>query len=66
MITVSSVTTAFLTFTGNTPGAEGDLLDNVLLTSSAANGRVPEPSSMLLVGAAFLGVGLLARRLGRV
>jgi PEP-CTERM motif len=66
LITVSAVTTAFLTFTSNTPGASGNLLDDVLLSSASANGSVPEPSSMLLVGAALLGVSLLARRLGRV
>ena len=47
---------ANLTFTSNTPGAEGAILDNVLITTT------PEPSTMILMGSALLGLGLVARR----
>lgn len=65
LVTVSAPTTAFLTFTSNTPGEEGDLLDNVLVTTSAVTGA-PEPSGMILMGSALIGLSLLARRLRRV
>lgn len=65
LLTVSSETTAFLTFTSNTSGNVGDVLDNVQITTSAIS-ATPEPSSMILTGSAFVGLGLLARRLRRV
>ncbi|HTB15256.1 MAG TPA: PEP-CTERM sorting domain-containing protein [Bryobacteraceae bacterium] len=65
LVTVSAPTTAFLTFTSNTPGDVGDLLDDVLLTSSSV-GSVPEPPTTILMGAALLGFSMLARRLHRV
>lgn len=48
-ITVSSPTTAFLTFTSNTPGQQGALLDDVTITGGAT---VPEPGTwtLLLLG----------------
>jgi hypothetical protein len=63
LVTVSTTTPGvFLTFTSNTPGNVGDLLDNVLLTSSSPTG-VPEPSSMMLLGSGLLlGSAALARR----
>lgn len=60
VITVSTPTNALLTFTSNTPGFDGDMLDNVLLTSQAV-GTVPEPSTFALAGLMLLGVGLLRR-----
>jgi PEP-CTERM motif len=66
LVTVSAPTTAFLTFTSNTSGEVGDLLDNVLITTSTVTGSAPEPSSMILIGSALVGLSLLARRLHRV
>lgn len=64
VITVTGTTAALLTFTSNTPGSAGDLLDNVLITSSAVSG-VPEPSTFALAGLTLLGVGALLRRTRR-
>ena len=61
LITVGSTTVAHLTFTSNTSGQEGALLDNVLITSGPV-GAVPEPSSLLLMAPALLVMGLLRRR----
>ncbi|HEY6343779.1 MAG TPA: PEP-CTERM sorting domain-containing protein [Bryobacteraceae bacterium] len=63
LITVSSPTTVFLTFTSNTPGEVGDLLDNVLLTSTPAS-AVPEPSTLMLVSPGLLlgFAGMVRRR----
>jgi len=47
LVTVSSATTANLTFTSNTPGDVGSLLDNVVVTSGAAT--VPEPTGAILI-----------------
>jgi hypothetical protein len=66
LVTVSAPTTAFLTFTSNTPGEIGDVLDNVLITTSTVTGSAPEPSSMILIGSALIGLGVLARRLRRL
>ena len=60
--TVSAPTSAFLTFTSNTPGDVGALLDNVLITSNPSISPVPEPSSLILLGSGLLGSGLLTRR----
>jgi PEP-CTERM motif len=60
LITVSAPTTTYLTFTSNTPGDVGDLLDNVLLTSSSTT-RVPEPSSLILLSLGLLGLGVVTR-----
>ncbi|HML17220.1 MAG TPA: PEP-CTERM sorting domain-containing protein [Bryobacteraceae bacterium] len=57
LITVTAPTDVYLTFTSNTPGYVGALLDNVSLVTS-----IPEPSSMVLLGSALIGCGLLARR----
>lgn len=69
-ITVSSPTSANLTFTSNTPGNVGALLDNVVITSVPVTSGVPEPSSSILLGSGLLlGSGILAlqrRRKGRV
>jgi hypothetical protein len=49
LITVTTPTITNLVFTSNTPGAIGDLLDNVSITSSPQS-TVPEPSSAMLLG----------------
>jgi len=57
VITVALTTTAFLTFTSNTPGLEGDLLDNILVTTESTS-VVPEPSTWAILSAALLGFAL--------
>lgn len=66
LVTVSAPTTVLLTFTSETPGAIGDVLDNVTVTSSAVTTGAPELSTMVLMGSALVGLGLFARRLRRV
>jgi len=57
LVTVSSTTAANLTFTSNTPGEEGAVLDNVLITSSSAT-TAPEPATGWLIGSLLAAVGL--------
>jgi PEP-CTERM motif len=59
LVTVSSVTTTFLTFTDNSPtDGIGSLLDNVSITATAA----PEPGTVGLLGIGLLGLGGMLRR----
>ncbi len=51
---------SLLTFTSNTAGQMGALLDNVLITT--ATSAVPEPSSSIPAGLALLALGLWGRR----
>ena len=60
LVTVSKTTSAYLTFTSNTPGDVGNLLDNVLITSTPAT--VPEPATLGLMALGFAGVGLARRK----
>jgi hypothetical protein len=63
LLTVSAPTSAFLTFTSNTPGDVGALLDNVEVTSSAAaTAGVPEPATLGLLFLGLAGVGFTRRR----
>jgi PEP-CTERM motif len=59
-VTVSAPTTAFLTFSSNTPGNVGTLLDNVTLTSRRA--AVPEPGTMGLAALGLLALGVRRKR----
>lgn len=60
LVTFATPGTANLTFTSNTPGQVGLVLDNVLLTSSGAN--APEPSTALLIALPLLAAGLIGRK----
>lgn len=61
LITVSSAATENLTFTSNTPGNVGALLDNVTITSVPVTSGVPEPSTSILLGSGLLlGSAILA------
>ena len=55
---VASSTSATLTFTSNTSGATGALLDNISLDTST----VPEPTTFILIGGGLLPIALLARK----
>jgi len=61
LVTVSSATMGNLRFASNTPGKVGELLDNLLITSSPAS-AVPGPSSIIPIGPALLGLVVLGRR----
>lgn len=65
-ITVTSPTSSFLTFQSNDPPGsnEGELLDNVVITSQST--AVPEPASLSLLAGALLGFGLIRRRRNRM
>lgn len=55
-----------LVFASNTPGDEGNLLDNVVVsTTPITTSGVPEPSTFLLVALALLPCAILARRFRR-
>ena len=60
LVTVSTTTVANLTFTSNTPGEAGPLLDNVLITTAAAS--LPEPSGAILLGSGLMICLALARK----
>ncbi|HTC17202.1 MAG TPA: PEP-CTERM sorting domain-containing protein [Steroidobacteraceae bacterium] len=60
LVTVSAPTTAFLTFSSNTPGNVGTLLDNVTLTSRRA--AVPEPGTLGLAALGLLALGVRRKR----
>jgi hypothetical protein len=63
LVTVTAPTTAQLTFTSNTPGNVGALLDNVLVTSSSpVTTGVPEPAMLGLLALGIAGVGFARRR----
>ena len=61
LVTVSTPTTANLTFASNTPGNIGALLDNVLITTSPVTSGVPEPGTIVLLASALLSLGLVRR-----
>jgi len=59
LVTVGVTTVANLTYTSNTGGQIGALLDDVLITSA-----VPEPSTALLVGIGFGSMSVMRRQRG--
>jgi hypothetical protein len=62
LVTVSTPTTALLTFSETSGAANiGNLLDNVLITSSSGT-AVPEPATFALITLGLVGVGLSRRR----
>lgn len=64
-VSVSTAGSYYLTFTSNTPGDEGTLLDNVSITSSAVSTNTPEPATMALIAGAltaFCAFGRLSRK----
>lgn len=61
LITVTTPGTYYLTFTNNTPGNVGSLLDNVLVTSAPVTTGTPEPATFFLALPALL-AGYSARR----
>jgi hypothetical protein len=58
LVTVNSPESAFLTFTSDTPGNVGALLDNVSITTASP---VPEPTSLLMLGAGLVALAGFSR-----
>jgi len=62
-LTLAEATSARLRFLSGGPADSfGMLLDNVVLTAGAVTTPVPEPSSLLLLGAGFALIGTVVRR----
>jgi hypothetical protein len=63
LVTVIAPTSAFLTFTSNTAGNVGALLDDVVVTSSSpVTTGVPEPATLGLLALGLAGVGFARRK----
>ena len=60
VIKVTSITETYLTFTSNTDGMIGNLLDDVLITDPP--GTVPEPATLALFATALFGLARARRR----
>ena len=59
LVTVTTPESEFLTFTSNTPGNMGALLDNVSIASASP---IPEPSSLLMLGSGLVALAGFSRR----
>jgi hypothetical protein len=62
LVTVKVPTITYLTFSSNTPGNVGTVLDNVEVTSRKAG--VPEPGTLGLAALGMAAVGFIRRRRG--
>lgn len=66
LITVSAPIGSTLTFTSNTPGYDGSMLDNVTITSTPVTASAPEPGGAMLIGLPLLALATWLSRKRRL